>query len=349
MTTRTIILSLLGLWFWACQAPKEANRSITACVGADCDSLQVPPSIVSTQDLEGEKGIFTLPRHIAIAAETKFSGPQPTDLIKIDPPAGMIYVPGGQSTIGSDDGHPREQPAFQVIVPPFFLDKHPVSVADFRAFVAETGYQTEADTFGNAGVFNKETKDWALVDGANWEYPQGPKFPKAKDDHPVTQVSWRDAHAYAQWAGKRLVFEFEWEHAARNGVNSQAAYPWGDDIQTPAGDFRANIWNGRFPYYDNLNDGFAFTSPIGLFGETPLGLTDMTGNVWEWTADWRSDYRAIVKHKPQDETTEKVIRGGSFLCEPSWCHGYRVSGRSFCTPETALMHTGFRCAQDIES
>lgn len=346
---RFLPFAFLSLLLVQCQSPqqKTAERTITKCVGGDCDSLASAPASIKVAD-DGDRGRFIFPSHISLVNQPdQASASQPTSPIKA--PEGMIFVPGGKTRIGSESGLPREQPSFWVEVPDFFLDEHPVTVADFRKFVSATHFKTDADKFGDAGVFNKETKEWSLIPGANWAYPQGPDQPAAPDDHPVTQVSWRDALAYAEWAGKRLVYEIEWEHAARNATNIRSLYPWGDDMETKEGDLKANIWNGRFPYYDNVVDGFAYTSPVGQFGKTPLGLTDMTGNVWEWTADWRSDYQSIVAHTPQLETTEKAIRGGSFLCEPSWCHGYRVSGRSFCTPETSLMHTGFRCAKDLLS
>ncbi|WP_460974581.1 formylglycine-generating enzyme family protein [Spirosoma knui] len=269
--------------------------------------------------------------------------------IAVRPPAGMVYVPGGLTQIGALDGMPHEKPVFWVSVKPFFMDEHPVTVAEFRRFVDATSYKTEAEKLGDAGVLDETTQEWTLVKGAAWQYPQGPDKPKAPDDHPVTQVSWNDARQYANWAGKRLPYEFEWEHAARNAINSRTLYPFGNDLQTASGKFRANTWNGTFPQQDDVLDGFHYTSPVGYYGKTPLGLTDMTGNVWEWCEDWRQTYADVLaKQKPQSPT-EKVQRGGSFLCEPGWCHGYRVSGRSFTSPETSLMHVGFRCVRDIHA
>lgn len=263
----------------------------------------------------------------------------------VAPPPGMVAVPGGQTQIGADDGMAGERPTFWVAVEPFFMDEHPVTVAEFRRFVEATGYRTQAETFGDAGVLDEQTKAWTLRKGANWRFPQGPNNPKAPDNHPVTQVSWNDAVAYARWAGKRLPTEIEWEHAARNGVNTRFRYPFGNDLTAPDGKPLANTWNGTFPNHDAVTDGFHYTSPVGYFGKTPLGLTDMTGNVWEWCADWKQDYADLVAGRAPENPTEKAQRGGSFLCEPGWCHGYRVSGRSFSTPETSLMHVGFRCVK----
>jgi formylglycine-generating enzyme len=259
----------------------------------------------------------------------------------------MIYVPGGLTYIGADAGVEWERPRFWVLVKPFFMDEHPVTVAQFRQFVAATDYKTQAEQFGDAAVLDEKSKAWMLQKCAYWAYPQGRDQPPAPDDHPVTQVSWYDAEAYAKWAKKRLPSEFEWEHAARNATNSQTQYPFGDSLRDASGRYLANVWNGTFPQADAMLDGFHYTSPVGHFGKTPLGLTDLTGNVWEWCADWRQSYADVLAGKAPDHPTEKVQRGGSFLCEPSWCHGYRVSGRSFTSPETSLMHVGFRCVKDL--
>lgn len=258
----------------------------------------------------------------------------------------MVFVPGGETRIGAEDGSDLEKPTFWVRVKPFWMDEHPVTVTEFRQFVNATGYKTQAETFGDGGVFSEATKDWILTKGACWHHPQGPDQPAALNDHPVTQVSWNDAVAYAAWVGKRLPSELEWEHAARNARNDRTLYPFGNETVTETGKALANTWNGTFPGENTNTDGFRMTSPVGYFGKTPLGLTDMTGNVWEWCADWRSDYTDVAAGKMPVTGQEKVQRGGSFLCEPGWCHGYRVSGRSFSTPETSLFHVGFRCVKN---
>jgi len=262
------------------------------------------------------------------------------------PPSGMVFVPGGRTNIGSEEGMPMERPVFSARVRPFFMDKHPVTVAQFRVFVEATGYITEAESFGNSGVFDTETRRWVMVDSASWQYPLGPDASPAPDEHPVTQVSWNDATAYAEWAGKRLPTEVEWEHAARGAVNDPRPYAWGASLMEDSR-YKANVWNGRFPFYDSGDDGYLLTSPVGTFGETPLGLTDMGGNVWEWSADWYRPYSARKKDYAPTPESQKTQRGGSFLCEPSWCHGYRVSARSHSTPETSLHHVGFRCVKDL--
>lgn len=263
-------------------------------------------------------------------------------------PEGMVYVPGGYTKIGSEEGLDQEKPTFWVQVKPFLMDQHEVTVGQFRAFVKATGYQTEAEKFGDAGVFNDQTKEWSLIKGTNWQFPYGPEAGKAADNQPVTQVSWNDAKAYAQWAGKRLPSEIEWEHAARNATNSRNLYPFGNDLTTN-GKPLANTWNGRFPDYDSVSDGFHRAAPVGTFGTSPLGLADLSGNVWEWCENPKISYYDLLQQAPVTITaqTERAQRGGSYLCEPGWCHGYRVSGRSGSTAETSLMHTGFRCVKDV--
>jgi sulfatase modifying factor 1 len=261
-------------------------------------------------------------------------------------PEGMVYVAGGVTQIGSEDGMPFEQPVFEVEVAPFFMDISPVTVAQFRQFVEATEYVTEAERFGNAGVLDPQTHQWRMVDRATWHHPLGPDQAAVPDNHPVTQVSWNDAVAYAEWAGKRLPTEAEWEHAARGARNKQERYAWGVEL-VAEGAHRANTWQGSFPVKNTGEDGYLYTSPVGVFGETSLGLTDMGGNVWEWTQDWFRLYSERGTPFTPDETSEKAQRGGSFLCNPSWCHGYRVSGRSHSTPETSLFHIGFRCVKDL--
>ncbi len=263
-------------------------------------------------------------------------------------PADMVLVPGGTTRIGSERGLPNERPVFTAHVSPFLMDIHLVTVGQFRKFVLATGYETEAERFGNAAVFDYQLRRWDLIDGATWEHPLGPDFPPAEADHPVTQVSWNDAMVYAEWAGKRLPTEVEWEHAARGATDSRMLYAWGNE-ETNSVTPKANVWNGRFPMHNTGEDGYYYTSPVGTFGITVLGLTDMGGNVWEWTSDWYRSYADRDKQMMPNAASEKAQRGGSFLCEPGWCHGYRVSARSHSTPESSLFHVGFRCVRDIET
>ncbi|MDJ0645682.1 MAG: formylglycine-generating enzyme family protein [Flavobacteriaceae bacterium] len=260
----------------------------------------------------------------------------------------MVYIPSGTTQIGSSYTFAQETPVTQQEIKGFYMDKHPVTVAQFRKFVKATNYKTEADRFGNAGVLNYKTGQWQLKEGANWEYPQGRDMPKAKFNHPVTQVSWNDAMAYCKWSGKRLPTEYEWEHAARNaGQLTDAMYPWGTNSVKNEGKYLGNVWQGAFPMYNSNKDGYLYTSPVGAFGESPLGLQDMAGNVWEWCSDWKLPYTMNPNNFTPSEESQKVQRGGSYLCDVNVCHGYRVSGRSGSSPNTALMHVGFRCVKDI--
>jgi sulfatase modifying factor 1 len=261
-------------------------------------------------------------------------------------PEGMVYVPGGRARIGSARGLPEERPEFDVDVAPFFMDEHPVTVAQFRAFVEATDYVSQAETFGDGAVLDAETYAWELRAGANWRFPQGPSGPAAADDHPVTQVSWNDAVAYATWAGRRLPAEFEWEHAARGATASPHDYAWGSDLHA-GGHAHANTWEGQFPFHNSGEDGYLLTSPVGAFGKTPLGLTDMGGNVWEWTDSWFRPYAERDLPFEADAQSERVQRGGSFLCNDDYCHGYRVSARGHSTPESSHFHVGFRTVRDL--
>ncbi len=261
-------------------------------------------------------------------------------------PKGMVYFEGGKIMIGSDDALPNEAPSFETKVSPFFIDKSPVTVAEFRAFVEETGYQTEAEEFGNSIVMNIKTGRWVLAEGANWKTPFGIGGPQAKDDHPVTQVSWNDAQAYSAWVGRRLPTEIEWEYAAKSGKNSGNKFSWGNELVENAS-YKANVWQGNFPIKNTEEDGFLYTSPVGEFGQNEAGVTDMGGNVWEWTSTNYGLYEGNIQSFNQNDDN-KVIRGGSFLCHKEVCYGYRITARQFNSRESATFHMGFRTARSAE-
>ena len=225
----------------------------------------------------------------------------------------------------------------------FYLDKDLVTVSEFEAFTRATGYVTEAERFGNAGVFDLVAAEWKMINGANYLFPLGPEKEKARPDHPVTQVSWNDAIAYAKWKGKRLPNQWEWEWAARNGSAEDEKYSWGNKIKEN-GKYKANVWQGSFPFLNTAEDGFTYTSPVGAFGRNQLDLSDMGGNVWQWCVDVEEPSAQDVKI---DTTTRRVTRGGSFLCDSEVCHGFKVTGRSSSTPESSMIHIGFRCARDL--
>jgi len=266
---------------------------------------------------------------------------------------------------------PDEGPAREATVSSFYLDTHEVTNDQFAAFVEATGYVTIAEQtpraedfpgvpperlVAGAAVF-QEGEGWAYIPGAQWRHPEGPGSSiEGKGDHPVVQVAWEDAAAYAKWTGKRLPTEAEWEYAAKAGRDQPEAI-WGDapfDDDAP----QANIWQGTFPERNTNADGFKTTAPVGSFGPNPWGLFDMAGNVWEWCADWyRPDaYASAASTDPkgpadsfdpdEPDQPKRVLRGGSFLCAANYCRGYRPTARMKSSPDTGLMHVGFRCAQD---
>ena len=280
----------------------------------------------------------------------------------------MIYLAGGEFLMGTDDreGFPSdgEGPVRAVRLNPFYIDACAVSNAEFRQFVEETGYRTDAERFGWSFVFHLfvspetartvtrtpvQTPWWFVVEGASWKHPEGPDSDIAdRLDHPVTHVSWNDAVAYCKWAGKRLPTEAEWEYAARGGL-VQKRYPWGDELK-PNGEHRCNIWQGKFPYKNNMSDGYAGTAPVKSFKPNGYGLYNVSGNVWEWCSDWFSPTYHIngprVNPKGPPQGSSKVLRGGSYLCHKSYCNRYRVAARSHNTPDSSTGNIGFRCAAD---
>ena len=262
--------------------------------------------------------------------------------IKVDT-SNMVYFEGGKINIGSVNGLPNEQPVFEKEIASFYIDKNLVTVAEFKHFIESTAYKTEADKFGDSGVFSFETNNWVLLKGANWEFPLGPNKPKAKDNHPVTQVSWNDAKAYASWLGKRLPTEFEWEFAAKNGKNSTNTYAWGSNLIVE-GKYKANVWQGETINDKTIPDGFLLTSPIGYFGETEAGLTDMGGNVWQWCENYYKTYPEEANKAPQNPTI-KSTRGGSFMFDQALEKSYTTTFRGQNSVDTSLFNTGFRCAK----
>lgn len=260
----------------------------------------------------------------------------------------MVLIPAGISVIGSVNGEQDEQPVFTTRVNAFYLDRTPVTVAAFSDFVETNAYVTTAEQLGSAAVMEFGTGRWYLKPTASWRHPFGIQSIAASPDHPVTQVSWYDATRYCAAQGKRLPTEVEWEHAARSGHGGEVTYAFGDRLLRE-GDFLANVWTGAFPVLNTADDGYPITSPVGRFGLSPAGLADMAGNVWEWTSDWYGSYHG--RNNASDVPVRgdsKVQRGGSFLCDQAICHGFRVSARSHSSPDSALMHVGFRCARDSD-
>ena len=256
----------------------------------------------------------------------------------------LVLVPGGTVQIGDDASQSDERPAFTFKAHALLMDRTPVTVAQFARFVTETGYVTDAERFGQSGVFQHETDAWAPVKGATWRRPQGPDKPPAEAQHPVTQVSWNDATAFCEAYGARLPTEFEWERAAKLGQTPDGHVFRAGEQFLWANERVANVWQGVFPIYDSGVDGYKLTSPVGHYGAAPSGLTDMAGNVWEWTSSWYRPYG--VRDWRPTKASERVQRGGSFLCDATLCSGFRATARSHSTPDTSLMHVGFRCVTD---
>jgi len=298
----------------------------------------------------------------------------------------MVWIPGGTFWMGSDDHYPEEGPAHRVRVDGFWIDRSPVTNEDFQRFVENTGYVTLAELSPDpalypgadpdllhpgSAVFIKPKKRagmqactwWQFVIGASWRHPSGPGSSVAGlEKHPVVHVSYSDAEAYAQWAGKELPTEAEWEFAARGGLD-RAPYAWGDELYQD-GHHMANTWQGEFPWQNLCSDGFERTSPVGAFPPNGYGLFDMIGNVWEWTTDWYQPNHAAdtknaccVPHNPRggpenfsyDSThpdikiPRKIIKGGSHLCAPNYCQRYRPASRFPEPVDTSTSHVGFRC------
>jgi formylglycine-generating enzyme required for sulfatase activity len=279
---------------------------------------------------------------------------------------GMSLVPGGTYRIGSEDrlAYPEdgEGPVRSIELTSFWIDTCAVTNADFARFVQGTGYTTDAEHYGWSFVFAGLLPDdfpptqgvaqapwWRKVEQANWRHPEGVASSlDDRQDHPVVHVSWRDATAYAAWAGKRLPTEAEWESAARGGLDGRA-FPWGDELE-PDGQHRMNVWQGSFPRANTLADGYLGTAPVRAFAPNGHGLHEMTGNVWEWVSDWfHVTFRTVDRHHdPQGPSRglNKVQKGGSYLCHHSYCGRYRVAARQGSTPDSSTGNVGFRCARD---
>lgn len=320
------------------------------------------------------------------------SGDQPNQPGKED---GMVYIPGGEYKMGgkSDQAEKDEFPVHEIQISPFWIDETEVTNRQFSKFVKETGYLTTAEKDINWEEMKKELPEgttkppdsvlaagsltfkptngpvdlrdysqwWIWTRGASWRHPEGPESTiEDRMDHPVVHISWYDAKTYADWAGKRLPTEAEWEFAASGGLEKK--YPWGDEAIENSFD-KANFWQGFFPHRNDKKDGFISTAPVKSFPPNSYGLYDMAGNVWEWCEDKYNVYSYSENVKAKKTTNPKgsenyydprepylakhVIRGGSFLCNDSYCSGYRVSRRMGSTRDSGFSHTGFRCVKDM--
>lgn len=305
----------------------------------------------------------------------------------------MVWIPEGSFVMGSNRHYPEEAPAHQRHVQGFWMDRSLVTNAQFRRFVKATGYRTQSEIPADPADYPGARPDllqpasivfvppksalgpadpyrwWRYITGANWRHPEGPGSSiKGRDRHPVVHVAYADAAAYAQWIGKQLPREEEWEWAAWGG-RTQTEFAWGDELY-PAGVTMANTFQGDFPHHNSRLDGYAGTSPVGMFPANGFGLLDMIGNVWEWTDSWFRAYATLQQPGPAalgtsgccgetvdwdsrqasiDPTSQhanmprKVVKGGSFLCAPSYCRRYRPAARMAQGIDTSTCHMGFRC------
>jgi len=306
---------------------------------------------------------------------------------KDDRTGDMVWIPDGTFHMGSDNHYPEEAPAHEVTVDGFWIDRVPVTNRQFARFVIATGHKTIAEIppdpehypgalpqllYAGSLVFERphstyDLRDWSrwwiFLKGADWRHPYGPRSNiNSLNDHPVVHVSYADALAYAQWTGKDLPTEAEWEFAARGGLD-RAEFAWGDEL-TPDGVHMANTWQGEFPLRNLCQDGYERTSPVTAFPPNGYGIHDMIGNVWEWTADWyspthedgsakacciRSNPRggrmeaSYDPREPNVRIPRKVIKGGSHLCAPNYCHRYRPAARQAEAIDASTSHLGFRC------
>uniref|UniRef100_A0A8D3CGP4 Sulfatase modifying factor 1 n=1 Tax=Scophthalmus maximus TaxID=52904 RepID=A0A8D3CGP4_SCOMX len=275
----------------------------------------------------------------------------------------MVLISGGEFLMGTDNpGIPAdgESPQRLVQVDSFHMDVQEVTNRQFQSFVGATGYVTEAEKFGDSfvfeGILSESVKNqitqavaaapwWLPVKGANWRQPEGPDSNNTdRLDHPVIHVSWADANAYCSWADRRLPTEAEWEYACRSGLKDRL-YPWGNKLN-PKGQHYANLWQGDFPNHNSGEDGYVKTSPVKSFPANGFGLYDMVGNAWEWTSDWWTvHHTAVQQHNPTGPPsgTDKVKKGGSYMCHKSYCYRYRCAARSQNSPDSSASNLGFRC------
>ncbi len=318
-----------------------------------------------------------------LEADSKPNPPQPG----APPYPGMIWIAGGTFRMGSDKHYPEEAPVHRVTVDGYWIDSAPVTNREFRKFVNAAGHVTFAeikpDPKDYPGALPHKLKAGSLVFtppkhavdlgdwsqwwnfkfGANWRRPYGPRSSiSGLDDHPAVHIAYRGAEAFANWAGKELPTEAEWEFAARGGLDG-AEFAWGDEL-TPGGKQMANIWQGEFPRENLALDGYERTSPVRKYPPNGFGLYDMIGNVWEWTSDWYAPKHeadapkaCCIPKNPrggrEDESYDscqqeikiprKVLKGGSHLCAPNYCRRYRPAARHAQPVDTSTSHVGFRC------
>jgi sulfatase modifying factor 1 len=341
-------------------------------------SKRVPPAFRRFL-LGGLSGVALLAVAALAPSQGKDRGPVARAARPEADAGGMVWVPGGRFRMGTEVTSDA-RPVHEVEVDGFWIDRTEVTNAEFARFVAATGYVTVAERppdpklypgadpamlvpgsiiflppAGGAGL-NQPSSWWRYTPGADWRHPEGPGSAIAgREDHPVVQVGWDDAVAFARWAGKRLPTEAEWEYASRGGLEG-ARYVWGGEFK-PSGRWQANIFQGEFPARNTVDDGFVRTAPVASFPPNGFGLHDMSGNVWEWCADWyRPDaYASSTGRNPtgppssvdpeEPGVDKRVQRGGSFLCSDDYCVRYLAGARGKGESGSAASHTGFRCVR----
>ncbi len=309
----------------------------------------------------------------------------------------LVTISAGEFLMGSNDFYPEEKPAHKVYVDQYQIEIYPVTNAQFARFVEETGYKTVAERPLPADMFPQLSDEarspgamvfyptkgpvdlvnmgqwWGWTRGASWKKPDGARSSwRSRPNHPVVHIAYEDAKAYAEWAGRDLPTEAEWERAARGGLEGKK-FAWGDE-NLLNGKRMAKYYEGKFPWRNRASDGFKRTSPVGHYPANGYGLFDMTGNVWEWTNDWYgvadsedsttteppadeevkgccvpknprggSEAASYDPQQPQFAIPRKVIKGGSFLCADEYCMRYRPSARRPQMIDTGMSHIGFRC------
>lgn len=387
MRPRTISLLLLvfasvGVLAWAALAPTNSPRQAVTSSQTTPSEGQVSPGAGPIEPISEEKSV---PVENSLPPVTEPPGETPPE---------MVWIPGAEFTMGDEESNRAdEKPAHRVTLDGFWMDATEVTNREYQAFTDATGYVTVAEKAPKREDFEGQVPDvslipeenlvagsicfnpnfdrqlverakqetdmwpyhvWTYRHGANWRQPDGPGSSiEDRLDHPVVHVSWYDAVEYCKWAGKQLPTEAQWEYAARGGLSGKA-YPWGD--QRELGDkWMQNIWQGEFPFENKVLDGFEKTSPVRTFAANGFGLFDMSGNVWEWCADYyRPDYYAHSPKRnpagpddsfdPQEPgIVKRVQRGGSFMCNGNYCIGYRCSARMKGEEATGTFHCGFRC------
>ena len=354
-------------------------------------------AVVSRQERTSPDSALMAPS--AMTAAARFGPTVANDAAPPGPaPDGMVWIPGGEFSMGAKEppdaldlvgmqATTDSRPIHRVAVEGFWMDATEVTNEQFARFVKATGYVTVAerkptaedyptappeDLTAGSVVFappdhavplNDHFQWWAFVDGADWRHPSGPKSSiEGREKFPVVHIAYDDAVAYANWAGKRLPTEAEWEFAARGGLTG-ALYPWGDNFMKD-GKFMANSHQGNFPNDDTGADAYVGVSPVAKYPPNGYGLYDVGGNVWEWVSDWyRPDYYAqlatagsISRNPPgpadpydpaEPSEKKRVHRGGSFLCTDQYCSRYMVGTRGKGEADTGTNHLGFRCVKSL--